>query len=278
MSQKIAVAVIHGIGRRVPDFLRKIKGLIEDHCRLDCGDDVVIEPVYWAPVMQDKEDALWTRVKAGGPLNFPTLRSLMVDFVADALAYQPTDYDHKTYDDIHSEFARTLRRLAQRAGPKAPLCIISHSLGTVIASNFIYDLQNPRAIPERVQAQMTDTALERGETLALLYTLGSPLALWSLRFRDFGLPITVPTPRLMEHYPELPGEWINFYDRDDVVAYPLKTLNDDYASAVTADVEISVGNILTSWNPLSHMAYWTDRDVVRPISEALIRTWKAVNA
>ena len=31
--------------------------------------------------------------------------------------------------------------LAQEAGPDAPLCVIAHSLGTIIASNYIYDLQ-----------------------------------------------------------------------------------------------------------------------------------------
>jgi len=34
-----------------------------------------------------------------------------------------------------------------------------------------------------------NTPLERGETLTLLYTLGSPIAIWSLRYPDFGVPI-----------------------------------------------------------------------------------------
>jgi len=124
---------------------------------------------------------------------------------------------------------------------------------------------------------MGSTPLDRGETLTLLYTLGSPLALWSLRFSDFGQPIMVPAPQLKKYYPDLEGEWVNYYDQDDVIGFPLKTLDAAYGQAVTADVEVNVGDFAASWNPLSHLGYWTDQDVVRPISNAIIRAWKSVN-
>jgi hypothetical protein len=128
-----------------------------------------------------------------------------------------------------------------------------------------------------VRESMGDTPLERGETLTLLYTLGSPIALWSLRYRDFGKPIQIPSPLLHTHYPQLQGEWVNFYDADDVVGFPLKELNDDYGLVVSADREINVGNIFGSWNPLSHLAYWTDHDVLDPIAKKLVEVWKTVN-
>jgi len=140
MTQKIAVAVIHGIGKQGPEFAGKINAEIERHCQADCSNDIVIEPVYWARLMQEREDALWSRLIGGGPLDFQTARRMMVDFLADALAYQPTTHEREAYDDIHAEFARTLKKLAEVAGPQAPLCIIAHSLGTVIASNFILGL------------------------------------------------------------------------------------------------------------------------------------------
>ena len=268
---------MHGIGKQESDFVDKVRGQILARCRAECGDDIVVEPVHWARVMQDKEDELWDRMIGGGPLDFRHTRRLMVDFVADALAYQPTTHDRKLYDDVHAEFAKTLQRLAELAGARAPLCIIAHSLGTIIASNFIYDLQKPEIITDRVNQVSGDTPLDRGETLALLYTLGSPLALWSLRYREFGRPVEIPSPQLFNHYPNLKGEWVNFYDRDDVVAFPLRTLNTAYSRAVTRDAEVNVGGITSSWNPLAHMHYWTDPDVVDPISQALIRTWRAAN-
>ncbi len=277
MTQRIAVAVVHGIGKQDIAFVDRIYDELQARCRKTCGDDIVIEPVHWARVIQDKEDRLWDRLIEGGPLDFRHTRRLMVDFVADALAYQPTTHDRKLYDDVHAEFARTLGRLAESAGDRAPLCVIAHSLGTIIASNFIYDLQNPALIADKVSRAAGNTPLDRGETLTLFYTLGSPLALWSLRYREFGKPVAVPSPMLAEHHPDLQGEWANFYDRDDVVAFPLRSLNDAYAQAVTRDVEVNVGGVTSSWNPLSHMHYWTDRDVVEPISQALIRAWQSVN-
>lgn len=277
MSQKVAVAIVHGIGKQGPDFYEGMKADIVSRCKGVCSDDIVVEPVYWARVMQDTEDELWKRMVGDGKLAYLNVRNLMIDFVADALAYQPTTHDRRAYDDIHAEFAASLRRLAVDAGEKAPLCIIAHSLGTVITSNFVYDLQNPDNISKRVRDEMKDTPFDRGETLTLLYTMGSPLALWSLRFLDFGKPITIPSPLLDRHYLGLKGEWVNYYDRDDVVAYPLKLLNKEYEQAVTADAQVNVGDLFSSWNPMSHLGYWNDRDVLDPISKAITRVWQSVN-
>ncbi|PJF23881.1 MAG: chemotaxis protein, partial [Phototrophicales bacterium] len=62
-----------------------------------------------------------------------------------------------------------------------------------------------------------------------------------------------------------------------VVAFPLKELNAAYAEAVTADREVNVGGLLTSWNPMAHLEYWTDRHIIEPISDGIMGVWEAVN-
>jgi hypothetical protein len=37
------------------------------------------------------------------------------------------------------------------------------------------------------------------------------------------------------------AKWYNFYDPDDVLGYPLKTINADYKKAVTKDIPTNVG-------------------------------------
>jgi hypothetical protein len=186
--------------------------------------------------------------------------------------------DRTVYDGVHAIFAQTLRSLAAEAGDRAPLCVVAHSLGSVIASNYFYDLQKGvDMISEPVRDQMGDTPLERGETFSHFYTLGSPIAIWSLRYADFGVPIAVPSPRLSEHHPHLEGEWVNFYDENDVCGFPLKTLNSKYRERVKADVAVNVGGLLTSWNPASHLGYFEDKDIVGPIAKALARAWRSVN-
>ncbi|RME74559.1 MAG: hypothetical protein D6784_09655 [Chloroflexi bacterium] len=282
--QPIAVAVVHGVGRQDPTFADElIAELTYRFARFlpanvpDPQTQIIIEPVHWAPVLQHAEEQLWQRLKREGDLNFIKLRRFMVEFGADALAYQPLPHRRAVYDAIHGVMARSLRRLAERAGSHAPLCVIAHSLGSVIASNYIYDLQAEK-MPDSVRAVHQPTPVELGETFAFFYTLGSPIALWSLRFSDFGMPINVPSPRLAHYYPALKGEWVNFYDPDDIIGYPLKPLNEKYRRVVKADIPVNVGSILASWNPLSHMGYWTDNDITVPIARALAEGWKQVNA
>jgi hypothetical protein len=289
VGQKIAVAVVHGVGKQDPDFASAvIADLRERFARERIGGksppagDLVLAPVYWALVLQDREDDLWKRMKRGGELDFTSLRQFLVDFAADGIAYQPLPRERNAYDGIHAIFAEALGELAAAAGARAPLALIAHSLGSVIASNYLYDLQDPggkNLIAPSVRAKMGNTPLERGETLAALYTLGSPLALWSLRYPDFGMPIAVPAPGLAGHHPSLSplAEWINFCDEDDVLAYPLRTLNAAYKAVVKADRAVNAGNVLTSWNPLSHQGYWTDDDVNAPIARTLARLWRALN-
>jgi hypothetical protein len=286
MSQKIAVAIIHGVGKQDPNFADGMAQELKDRFAREMGkklkdptSELAILPVYWAPAVQDAEEELWRRMKRGGEMDFTTLRRFLVDFAADAIAYQPTPTDRWIYDGIHEKFAEILNRLATEAGQKAPLCVIAHSLGSVIASNYFYDLQHPERslIARNVKKRIGNTPLERGKTFALFYTLGSPIAIWSLRYDNFGVPIAVPSPELSKYYPNLKGEWVNFYDEDDVIGYPLKTLNEAYRKAIKADRQINAGGLLSSWNPASHLGYWTDNDVTKPIAQELVRTWRTVN-
>jgi hypothetical protein len=279
------VAVVHGIGKQKPDFagelIKKLTERFVEHLPGNVANphtQIVIEPIHWAPVMQQTEEQLWKRLSRTGNLDFIKLRQFMVEFGADALAYQPLPRERTVYDAIHGAVARGFRNLAEKAGTKAPLCVIAHSLGTVIASNYLYDLQKGfEYLPEAVQENSTQTPLEMGQTLAFFYTLGSPIALWSLRYTDFGVPIAVPSPDLAKHHPKINSEWINFYDPDDVVGYPLRSLNAAYRKVVKKDIMINAGSFLISWSPLSHMEYWTDDDVIKPVASALARAWRKIN-
>lgn len=287
MDQSVAVAIVHGIGRQKQDFASGIIQQLRTRVAQQLGADseepprFFFQPVYWAPVLQNEEDELWKCLHKGGSLGWKGLREFMVDFAADAIAYQPIPGKRDAYDKVHAVFADSLRSLVQQAGPRAPLCVISHSLGTVISSNFFYDLQAHSSekplIVQNVLQKLGDAPLAWGETLTLFYTMGSPMALWSLRYENFGIPIHVPSPKLHNHYPNLAGEWVNFYDKADIIGYPLKELNADYRREVTSDCPVLAGGPLTFWNPLSHLEYFDDTDVLGPIAEGLVGVWRTIN-
>ncbi len=286
-SKKIAVAVVHGIGKQKLESFEPIKKNILASFKKEIGDkspdpeqELVIRYVYWAPVLQRLENDLAARI-AGNGLAYKGLRDFMISFAGDAIAYQPVLGRKDMYAEIHKVFAATFRQLAEEAGANAPLCVIAHSLGTVISSNYIYDLQAEAAKPiidPSVKEMMGDGPLEKGETLALLYTIGSPLALWGLRYSNFGTPIANPVPELATRYPQLQGKWFNVYDKDDVIGYPLKPLNGRYAASVTEDIEMNSNGFFSSWNPLSHTHYFESRTLSRHIARSLADIWRRINA
>ena len=201
MSARVAVLLVHGMGSQGPGFGTGFAAAVERRVAEATGraDAVVFAGAHWAPVLQDAEADLLRRTTSAARLGWSPLRAFAVHFLADAAAYAETPRDRTVYDRVHGVLAAALRDLARAAGPTAPLVVVAHSLGTWISSNALYDLgelpdRDLRGAPAR--AASNETPLERGETLVRFYTLGSPLALFALRYPDYGRPIQVPSPRL----------------------------------------------------------------------------------
>jgi hypothetical protein len=285
MTQKIAIAAIHGIGLANPEwedesspkFISGMsKPLISEFAKLrretfdEAKSKLVIKPIYWADVVQQLSDELESKLNLKRLSNPLQLRDFVFHYLGDAIAYSASG-SKEINKQIHTFFAKTLKDLATEAGDKAPLCIVSHSLGGLIASYYIWDLQRNNPI-----VSINNTPLEKGETLTLFYTFGTQIPLWSMTHERFGEPIQVPSPQLSNHYSGLKGEWINFYDRDDVLGFPLQNINDAY-SQVVVDREVNAGNLFSNWTPFSHNGYWKDDEVIEPIAKALVKTWETVN-
>lgn len=280
--KKVAVAIIHGMGMQKEDYAEEMAAMLQQmfyektksfgEASHSC---LVIEPVYWAKVFEEGETELHNRLVKEKNLRFKELRRFIIHYLADAIAYQPVETAMHNYHLVHRKVAESLQKLAEQAGSEAPLCVISLSLGAVIASNYFYDMQLK---PANVGFPLENLSpLEKGDTLSLFYTMGTTLPFWSLRYNKFDRPIRIPSPTIAESFPGLKGEWINFYDRDDLLGYPLKEVSPEYRRTVTEDREINAGGILDSWNPLSHAAYLTDKDVLAPIVKGLVRVWRHIN-
>lgn len=296
MAKKMAVAIIHGMGRQDDDFDKDItKKLIKLFKKVEPTaphDTLVIKPIWWADILETAESDLLEAAKRGGDIHLMNSRRFVIHYGGDVIAYQPLPNNRSAYDAIHQVVLDTFVALAQDAGADAPLCVIAHSLGSVVISNYFWDLQNrgdtetDSFISSEIYhaVDQSQSALVKGETFAHFYTLGSPLAIWGLRFSDgnpssednprFGKPIEFP-PKQLKVPEGMKPEWINFYDKEDVIGYPLRELNKIYRKAVTEDREVNVGNwLFQSWNPFSHTGYWTSDDVIEPIAESLAKTWR----
>lgn len=275
---KLAVGFIHGIGKQKEGFHVEMASKLAERLAEVCpGIELYAEGIYWADITDRLENKLKSRLAPYGLRwdNWVDVRGYMISFLGDAIAYQPLPHEDDSiaheyiYADIHERFCEKLQSLSDRAGADAPLCLISHSLGSIIASNYIYDLQNGK-LPARIRGRIrrSDSPLAQGHTLTHFFTMGSPIALWTMRYEDFGRPIAFPAPILREQ--GLPyGEWANFYDIDDIIAYPLKALSQLYESAVTADVEVKNPGWLANTPLGSHGGYYQSDAVMNRIVASL---------
>ncbi|MBM7571651.1 chemotaxis protein [Aquibacillus albus] len=282
MFKKLAVAIVHGMGNQKEGFAEKYIDVIRskfsekiDHLVESPSAYLIIQPIQWATVFADREESLFSKTVSANHLHYQKLRKFLIHYLGDAIAYQPVGEGKHNYERVHEKIGEGLNILSTKAGNNAPLCVISHSLGSVIASNYFYDLQHKQK--DVICVVNKASPLEKGDTLTLFYTMGTTLPLWSLRYHNFDRPIHIPSSKLQYYYPGLKGEWINFYNKDDVLGFPLKDLNENYYKSVSEDKAVNVGGLLTSWNPLSHSGYFKDQDVMEPIVDGLVRTWRQIN-
>ena len=283
MSQSIAVAIVHGTGRKEPDFADEMIDILHEKFPAHLSTDeknnanLVIEPVYWADLTRKREDEIWEKVKKSGPMDNLNIRRFIFNVTGDTLAYQPSEGRRELYVGVHDRMADAFEKLVDKAGPKAPLCIFAHSMGTIVAHNFLYDMQNEEEGTYQ-GPNRAETPLERSDTLSLFVTCGSPLAIWRLRFGDDYKAIRFPGDEVEELYPNLKPKWLNVYDQDDVLGYPITELTEDYkqlaADGYLEDQPRDVGAFWKSWNPLSHKGYFRDKDSINTLAGHLANVWK----
>lgn len=266
MNKKVGVLFVHGIGSVADDFAHDaIQELREKISGRGLNrEDIAWQSVYWEPTLSEREVQLWVDLSADHDLNWAKLRKFFINAFGNITAYQSgQDRPGSIYERIHGIVLDSVRELRTKLGnADKPLVIMAHSLGSVIMSNYIWDRQKGRE-----EARFGGNAFERMETVAGMVTLGSNIPLFTLACTPV-TSIEFPPPGLPESFRKK-AKWLNLYDADDVLGWPLKPLSGSYNDAVTEDVEVSVGNILTSWNPANHAAYWTDDSVVKPVAYLL---------
>jgi hypothetical protein len=278
MDHPLNVLVVHGIGEQPTNFADEFERALSGQVRRFIGELAAryrlrapstprvlnVIPGLWAPAAEDVLKEIELRLFNGRP---ERMRAFAMRFMGDVIAYQGA----AVYKEIHRRLAESLR--SRLSGESRHLTIVAHSLGTVIASDFVFDHTR------RAGTQFRD---HFGVDIVNLFTLGSPLAFYAATS-----PARVAGPfgpgRVLDGFDEpvrlesAHGVWVNIYSDDDVVGYPLKRINSAYAEAVTADVEADAGNWWTRWNLLSHGAYWTEAAVVAMIAEKLAIDYAEAN-
>ena len=275
MSAKLGVLIIHGVGSQDQNFAEPMKKILKG--KISDYDEICWESVWWAPALSKREKDLLDKL-------FPEenrphcclrlgywifkLRTFVVNYAGDATAYRyMPDSDNQTnkkkktnetYKNIHKIVHESIVALKANLDNKdnkdKPVIVIAHSLGSVIMSDYIWDRQN-----NKNTALYGATPFERMETLVGLITFGSPIPLFTLAYDPV---VSIKFPPFFAENLKSKAKWLNFYDDDDVLGWPLKPLSNSYEACVSEDKSINVG--LT---PLCHHGYWTNDNFTEPVAE-----------
>ena len=194
-----------------------------------------------------------------------SMRTFMTFFLGDVVAYV-SENDNNIRRSIWAAMRPRLRG-------DGPFSIIAHSLGSVIAFDFLFHLLVlGQVFPPVDEPELDPRDLQR--RFQGLYTMGSPIGLFMLRNGALWRPgdPARDTPGMFSNIINpITGSdrrWLNFWDPEDIVAYPLERLfasNPDNVGRPLSDREVTTG-----WDPVrAHVNYWSDEGVATAIAHAL---------
>ena len=164
------------------------------------------------------------------------------------------------------------------------ISILGHSAGSVVAFDLLFHLfsdkksaagfcAGARAV-SRAMTELESRVASGTLRLRRLVTFGSPLAFTI--FRNDAILETLANDKQLDptdyglassfrdDYPQLSGpRWINFWDKDDPISFPIEPLVAQSNTAIALDVYSDVSDLLTQ----AHNAYWDNEGVHREIGK-----------
>lgn len=274
---KIALLTLHGMGLTQPGYANEMKERLQE--RLDgSGKHFALFPAYYQDLLQFNERLVWERTTERGKIHYDDLRKFVLFGFGDAAGLENRkEFPNSVYEKAQLRIAGQLQEIRNNLDPSAEIVLLTHSLGCHVLSSYIYDAQKFRKGSDASAGiWKADHPFVQGKSDAELEFLAcGNVKAWITT--GCNIPIFVAAhgaANIVAIDPPRPGfRWINLYDPDDVLGWPLQPLCAGYDDLVE-DRAINAGqgilNFLTkSWNPMSHTAYWTDHDVIKPLAELI---------
>lgn len=278
----VALIMVHGMGETPPTYADGLMESLRGQLGALAG-QVVMRSVYYQKILQDNQDAIWEMTRARSTVRYADLRKFVLYGFGDAAGLENRkEIPGSVYELAQGEIAKTLLS-AHAARPGVPVVFVAQSLGCQVLSSYIYDAQKAAkrqpvsaGIWRNIDAwaaSTLDRALTESEksflgagTCAALVTTGCNIPVFVAAHKIMHI---VPIDRPTTHF-----RWINYYDPDDVLGWPLQPLP-GYDALVEDRIVNASGGVasllLRSWNPLAHNSYWDDAKVVEGIAAMLRR-------
>jgi len=274
---KAALLTVHGMGNTSRGYESDLVKLL----RRNLGSDAFeTYSVYYQDLLQKNEESVWQKVEQ--LVHYDELRKFILFGFADAAGLEnQKEILGSVYESAQRRISDQMLLARVDHGAEVPLVMIAQSLGCHVLSSYLWDAGLAvRAMSGQLNARYPEAGIFRKELIDakawslddLKYLAGGRLM--ALHTTGCNIPIFVAAHKNMDIRPiEAPNEqfqWTNYYDPDDVLGWPLQPLGNGYEKLVK-DHRINSGSglinfILKSWNPMSHTAYWSDRDVVDAVA------------
>ncbi len=282
---KVALLAIHGMGSTQRGFSHELVQDLTRKMNNHFAELVVFKEVYYQHILQDNETEVWH--KLAGKLRWDALRQFILFGFADAAGLEHRkELPNSAYLQAQLEIARSLYQVSQQLDNTDKVVVLAHSLGCQVMSCYLWDAaqaaanpenpnvaagiwrhiqQHAQAIAGKDQLSPEDIQFLQGKRLALLVTTGCNIPIFVAAHKQSDIvPFAKPNKDFV---------WHNYYDKDDVLGWPLAELSPAYGELVT-DIRINAGGgvlgwISKSWNPMSHGEYWEDKDLLKPLARQL---------
>ncbi len=267
--QEVIVLAVHGMGDTREDFAAELEEKLA--ARLGAAwPKIYFDSIYYQSVFQDNEERVM-QAMTELPLDSLALRKFVLYGFSDATGLErQAEKANRPYQQVQSIIRATLKRAYEFLGGPRPVVLIAQSLGCQVMSNYLWDAQKraPRRGVWRAPRTQRGTRLDdflRLKDLRYFYTTGCNIPIFLAGFPEADIrAVKVDSAGYA-------FRWKNFYDADDVLGWPLKPLSPSYADAVHSDVAVNAGGSLLGhlthgWNTLSHLRYWQDDEVIKPLA------------
>jgi hypothetical protein len=267
--KKVAFVMIHGMGETERGYYQVFTDRLSKFLGETDWGKVAFKSLYYQDILQENQNIIFGRSR--DLVAWRALRKFVLFAFSDAASLEyENEEKNSPYYRTQFMIRRTLRQLYRQVEEDAPVVLLAYSLGCHVISNYIWDAQQRDSdygiwFHGRKPAMTApEENFARLRNLQRLFTVGCNIPVFVAghkRIRPFSRP--------HRHF-----EWVNLYDKDDVLGWPLRPLSRQYGELVKEDVLINAhgglwGWLAKSWNPLSHKEYFYDPEVVRRVGESI---------
>ena len=195
------------------------------------------------------------------------LRKKFITYLGDVIAYT---------DDNNNGIRDAVWSQVKDVCTKGCYSIIAHSLGSVVAYDFVLKTQHHDKIKLDDTPKFDPFVEENSEwnpancdkikdNFRGLFTFGSPIGIFFLRRFNLFQPKANPI-KLEIDYPIIDAEmpWLNFHNPRDPISVPLSGVFASNGQPGPKDIELKFGIPL-----IAHTGYWGKREMARKIAGSL---------